>query len=85
MTFVKTLITIAAIATSVASVAHAKEKQKAGVNYDDPNLAFTPEYASDSAIPDDCPKTLKGKKLRECLARTSGEEISERAEFTLDR
>ena len=37
------------------------------VNYDDPNMAFSPDYAADSAIT--CPKTLKGRRLRECLIK----------------
>jgi hypothetical protein len=51
------------------------------VNLDDPNLAFTAEYASDSATV--CPKSLHGKKLHECLLRlgiVGGEEISERTD-----
>ena len=55
------------------------------VNHDDPNLAFTAEYASDSATA--CPKALHGKKLRECLLRlgvVGGEEVSEQTESLSD-
>jgi hypothetical protein len=52
-------------------------KQVTPVNYDDPNLAYSPDYASDSAVT--CPKTLKGARLRECLLKNglaASEEIS---------
>ena len=42
-------------------------KPVAPVNNDDPNLAYSPDYASDSAVT--CPKTLKGDRLRQCLIK----------------
>jgi hypothetical protein len=37
------------------------------VNYDDPNLIMTNDFAGDAATT--CPKNLKGKELDDCLER----------------
>jgi len=79
------LIAIAFFTTVMLSSAHAfagPPKKAPNVNYDDPNMAFTPDYATDTAVM--CPKTLKGRKLRACLLKNglaTSEEISEGAEI----
>ena len=69
-----------AFLTATAALAGSQKKTQT-VNYDDPNMAFTTDYVSDTAAT--CPRTLKGKKLRECLVRNglaASEEISAGAE-----
>lgn len=81
-----------ALAFVLPALADARSRAKAAakpaaapaaeVNYDDPNLAFTPDYAADSAVT--CPKTLKGRRLRECLLKNGlavGDEASGGAEI----
>lgn len=80
MATVRSLLAIFALVSSVT--AFAGTKKAANVNYDDPNMAFTSDYAVDTAAT--CPKTLKGRKLRECLLKNglaTSEEISEGAEI----
>lgn len=86
--FLKFACLALAIALPIAPAAHAETKKPAApraahpkVNYEDPNMAFHSDYATDQALT--CPKTLKGKRLRECLAKSglaTSEEISEDAE-----
>lgn len=77
MGMVQRLLFIFALLASASAFAETLE-----VNMDDPNMAYTNEYATDSAIV--CPKSLRGQKLKACLARngivSAGEEISEDAE-----
>ena len=54
--------------TSLASAASSVAKPVAGVNYDDPNLATTNDFVSDSVTT--CSASLRGKALDECLVRT---------------
>jgi hypothetical protein len=79
---------LAVVLSTSVDQAHARAREKAAakpqeaVNYDDPNMAYTPEYAVDTAVT--CPKTLKARKLRECLIKNglaASEEFSEAAEL----
>ncbi len=78
--FVSIALTSALVTTP--AFAGAKKKPAVTVNYDDPNMAFSADYAVDTAAT--CPKTLKGRKLRECLLKNgfaTSEEISDGAEI----
>jgi hypothetical protein len=61
------VLPVLADARSRAKAAAKPAAPAAEVNYDDPNLAFTPDYAADTAVT--CPKTLKGRRLRACLLK----------------
>lgn len=55
------------VGSNTASAA-APAKPVAGVNYEDPNLAVSNDFVSDSVT--SCPATMKGKALENCLERT---------------
>lgn len=80
--FVFVSIALSSALVTTPAFAGPKKKPAVTVNYDDPNMAFTSDYAADTAAA--CPKTLKGRKLRECLLKNglaTSEEISEGAEI----
>ncbi len=90
---VRSLAILILTLTCLTATAEARTRAKAtapqpapkpveGVNYEDPNLAYSPDYAADTAIT--CPKTLKGQRLRECLLKNGlavSEDISEGTEI----
>jgi hypothetical protein len=80
MTAFKSMIAILFIALAGAA-SDAGPAQLPGVNYEDPNLTASSDYASDSAT--SCPTALKGQKLRACLIKAgvvTSEEISDAAQ-----
>lgn len=69
---------VLALSIAVAPLAWAADP----VNYDDPNLAFSNDYATDSAT--SCPKTMKPLELRKCLLKngiSGGEDPSLQTEI----